>query len=274
MNQSMDEYLLGRTSAEYQRLRAQAKLWEESTRGILQKAGVRKGFSCLDVGCGPGEVMRLMGELVGESGTVTGIDIDGKIGQEALEILQATTSGNYAFHQLNVEESDETPGAPFDVVFARITLIHLKDPVATLQKMMRWTKPGGVVIVQEYDMVSWSTYPKVNELDEAIQTFLTVAEKGGRDVRLGTKLPAYFMQAGLGAPAGTDIAVMLNDLAVIGGRMTQAVYQSIFPIAQKLGLSDENKRHQIFTAIEEAMQAHNIFGLTPMLIGAWKQVRQ
>lgn len=274
MNQPMDSYILGRTSAEYQRLRAQAKLWEESTRRVLQMAGVRQGFSCLDVGCGPGEVMRLMNEFVGESGAVTGVDIDGKIGQEALEVLRTTTSGTYAFHQLNIDESNEIPGAPFDLVFARITLIHLKDPIATLQKMMRWAKPGGVVIVQEYDMLSWSTYPRISEMDEAIQTFITIAEKGGRDTRLGMKLPAFFMQAGLGAPAGTDIAVMLEDIAVVGGRMTQAVYQSVFPIAQKLGLADENKRQRIFTAIEEAMQAHNVFGLTPMLIGAWKRVKQ
>ena len=80
MTTKIDDYIMGRTSEEYQRLRAQAKLWDFATQRVLRDAGLRPNMRCLDIGCGPGEVMRLMGETVGLTGHVTGIDIDGKLG--------------------------------------------------------------------------------------------------------------------------------------------------------------------------------------------------
>jgi len=269
MGTPTDDYIMGRTSAEYQRLRTQAKLWEEATKRVLLKADLHAGMSCLDIGCGPGEVMRLMGEVVGLEGSVTGVDVDGNIGREALDMLRTTTGGQYAFHEMDVESSDRVPGSPFDVAFARIVLFHLKDPVGFLRKMMRWTKPGGMIVVQDYDFESWEYYPKLDEIAEAIQTFRTVAERAGRDTRLGFKLPAYFIEAGLGAPDGTDVAASLREL-VVGGPMVLAVYNSIFPMAQELGIANEASRQRILRAIDEAIQAGGSYGLPPLLIGAWK----
>jgi ubiquinone/menaquinone biosynthesis C-methylase UbiE len=68
---------MGRTSQEYQRLIRQAGVWGPATARVLGQAGVGPGMHCLDVGSGPGEVMRLLAELVGPSGQVTGLDSDG-----------------------------------------------------------------------------------------------------------------------------------------------------------------------------------------------------
>jgi ubiquinone/menaquinone biosynthesis C-methylase UbiE len=270
MGTPTDDYILGKTSAEYQRLRAQAKLWEEATKRVLLKAGVHAGMSCLDIGCGPGEVMRLMGEIVGPEGCVTGVDVDGNIGREALDMLRRTARGQYAFHEIDVESRDQVPGSPFDVTFARLTLVHLKEPVAFLRKMMTWTKPGGVIVVQEHDFDSWGAYPKLDEIVEAIQTFRTVAEKAGGDTRLGFKLPTYFIEAGLGPPDGTDVSALLVEVEV-GGRMTQGVYDSIFPMAQRLGIADEASRQRILGAIDQARHSGGRHVLSPLLIGAWKR---
>ena len=75
-----DGYVLARTSEEYQRLRRQAQLWEQVTAQALDRVGIGAGMRCLDVGCGPGEVMRLMAGRVGASGRVTGLDNDGRVG--------------------------------------------------------------------------------------------------------------------------------------------------------------------------------------------------
>lgn len=271
MSTPIEDYIMGRTSEEYQRLRIQAKDWEEATKRVLLKAGLHAGMSCLDIGCGPGEVMRLMGEIVGPEGSITGVDVDGKIGREALDVLRTIANSQYAFFELDVESSDEVPGSPFDLTFARITLLHLKDPVAALRKMMGWTKPGGVIVVQEYDLESaWEAYPKLDEIVEAIQTFRTFLEKVGRDGKLGLKLPAYFIEAGLGLPDGTDVAASLQDLAV-GGRITRDSYDSIFPMAKKLGITDEASRQRIFGAIDQAIKAGGSYMLSALLIGAWKR---
>jgi hypothetical protein len=59
-----------------------------------------------------------------------------------------------------------------------------------------------------------------------------------------------------------------------GGRMVQAVFNSILPIAQKMGLADEAKRRTIFAAIDETIQAGTHTVLAPLLIGAWKYKSQ
>jgi tRNA A58 N-methylase Trm61 len=64
-------YVMGRTSEEYERLRRQAELLESITGSVLDRVGLRSSMRCLDVGCGPGEVMRLMAERVGPAGHVS-----------------------------------------------------------------------------------------------------------------------------------------------------------------------------------------------------------
>jgi len=171
---------------------------------------------------------------------------------------------------MDVESAERVPGGAFDAVFSRILLIHLKEPEAFLRKMMSWTKPGGVVVVQEYDFESWDVCPRLDAVVEVIQTFRAVAKKGGRDTRLGFKLPAGFIAAGLGPPDGIDVAALVSELAV-GGRMTQEVYTSIFPMAQQLGLTDEANRRRIFDAIDGAIQTGGYYVLSPLLVGAWKR---
>ncbi|MEM7127856.1 MAG: methyltransferase domain-containing protein [Chloroflexota bacterium] len=265
-----EDYVLSRTSEEYQRLRVQAKLWEPITARLLQQVGLAPGMRCLDLGCGPGEVMRLMGETVGLTGHVTGVDVDGKVGNEALGILRETTDSQFAFIETDIEATDELPGAPFDITFTRLTLIHLKDPVAALRKMMRWTKPEGVVVVQDFDFRTWDTYPPHDAMNQAIQVASTVMERGGLEPHLGFKLPTYFVEAGLGTPDGSDVSGLLSGFDAVG-RMTQAVYNNIFPIAEKMGLADEAQRNSIFASINEAIEAGTHTASSPLLVSAWKQ---
>src|SRR6476646_2441800 len=100
---------MGRTTEEYQRLRSQAQAWEPVTLRLLGQMDLRPGMTCLDVGCGPGEVMRILGEIAGPTGKVVGLDVDGKLGREALSVLQATTPCHFSFIEGNVETLDENP---------------------------------------------------------------------------------------------------------------------------------------------------------------------
>ncbi len=95
---------IGRTSKAYQGLGQQARLWEKAAAAISAEAGLQEGMSCLDIGCGPGEVMWLMGERVGKGGKVTGFDIDGEIGREALGVLKSSGISNFEFIEGDAEK--------------------------------------------------------------------------------------------------------------------------------------------------------------------------
>lgn len=75
----MTKYSLGHTQLEYDRLRAQARIWEHDTARLLDWIAVKPGASCLDAGCGPGETMRLMADRTGPHGRVVGIDVDARL---------------------------------------------------------------------------------------------------------------------------------------------------------------------------------------------------
>ena len=269
-NESLDSYVMGRTSQEYQRLRQQAKVWEASTMQILQRTGLREGMSCLDVGCGPGEAMRLMGEMVGASGHVTGLDVDGKLGREMLEVLRATAQSNFAFIEDDVEAIDEVAGQPFDVTFARIVLLHVHDPISVLRKLYSWTKPGGYIVIQDYDFRTMDAYPKPEAYVEYEKVFFEVYHKSGRDTRIGHKLPAYFVDAGIGSPDGTDVAGHLMSLEQASG-MVKAVYRSVLPRALQLGITTEARSQAFFEEMNEVPSKRYYFFLWPLLIGAWKR---
>src|ERR687897_3209640 len=64
----------GRAGAERLRLLNRVK-WP-TTQPLLRAAGLRTGMSCLDVGCGSGDVTLKMAALVGTEGNVVGVDRD------------------------------------------------------------------------------------------------------------------------------------------------------------------------------------------------------
>jgi ubiquinone/menaquinone biosynthesis C-methylase UbiE len=66
--------VLGHTSQAIQRLLNLAQIYQPFTRRMLVEAGITTGMQVLDVGCGPGDVSLLIAELVGETGSVLGID--------------------------------------------------------------------------------------------------------------------------------------------------------------------------------------------------------
>lgn len=214
--------------------------------------------------------MRLMGEMVGPTGQVMGLDTDGRIGREACNILQATTKSQFAFIEGNVTTLSEIDGQPFDVTFARIVLMHIDDPVAVLRKMYGWTKPGGYLVIQEYDFSSWGIYPRSEAAVEVQRVFYGVCEKAKRDTRIGYKLPAYFVEAGIGEPDGTDVAGMLSPLAQYKA-FTEALYRSVLPLALQWNITTEAQSQRLFEDVSNITAQQHHYILWPSLVGAWKR---
>jgi ubiquinone/menaquinone biosynthesis C-methylase UbiE len=268
---SPDDYLLGRRPEERQRIRLQAKIWEPSTMRIFQQIGLREGMQCLDIGCGPGEVMRLMGELVGTTGHVTGIDADGEFGRQAIEMLQATTKSRFTFLEQDIEETNEIPGQPFDLTYARLVIIFARDPIAALRKMYSWTKPGGHIVVQDYDTRTVDIFPRLESWGEMNRVISGVFEQGGRDIQIGHKLPAYFVDAGIGEPDGTDVASAVGSLKQYGWWI-RGGYEAILPRAIQSGLTTEAESLAVLEEFDQAERSERYYSvLFPLLVGVWKR---
>ena len=266
-----DGYVHARDANEYQRLRDQASMWQRATEEVLDRVGLKPGMNCLDVGSGPGSVMRLMGNRVGPQGRVTGIEIDRQLGAQALADLRAQGGAQFDVIGANVLELDTVPGAPFDLTFCRLFLMHMQDPVAALEKMSFWTKPGGVLVAQEFDFGAIAVEPLCPAMAEFNRLFEGVFRGHGRNLRAGRQLPAQFEAAGLGVPDGTlaDVKYLpLKDMAA----MLIGVYQGLFASAAELGIADPVRAEQFKADMADAGADGRYYCLTPILIAAWKRV--
>src|SRR3954447_9716142 len=116
--ETLQEYSLQRSALEYDRLRAQARMWESAAEAVLDQVGLRPGATCLDAGCGPGETMRLMARRVGPDGAVTGIDVDAPLGALVEESLHADGHRRARFLAAELTGDAPVPGAPYDLVYA------------------------------------------------------------------------------------------------------------------------------------------------------------
>lgn len=266
-----DGYVLGRAPEEYERLRAQARVWEAATGRLLDQVELAPGARCLDAGCGPGEVMRLMAQRVGPSGRVTGIDVDTDLGAQALAALHAAGHHQCAFEAADVESDARVAGAPFDVVYAWLLLFHVDDPVAVLRRLWDFVAPGGHLVVQDYDLRTIDVLPPLESIEEFKRVAVGAFAGAGRDIHTGHRLPVLFASAGLGAPDGTDVAGRLEPLATAGA-MIGAVYRSVQPVAESLGLTTRQRSERWVDDLAADAAAHGDHqALWPLMIGAWKR---
>jgi trans-aconitate methyltransferase len=266
-----DGYVLGRTASEYDRLRVQARAWEPATARLLDQIGLTPGARCLDAGCGPGETMRLLAQRVGPGGAVVGIDVDERLGAQALDALHAAGHAQCAFAALDVTSGTAIPGAPFDLVFARLLLMHLPDPTAVLARLWDAVAPDGHLVIQDFDLRGVSATPALDSVAEFRRGVLGTFTAAGRHVDLGARLPSLFADAGIGAPDGTDVAGRLEPLAAAGPGIA-AVWESARPAAVAHGLIavDAAARwRDAFTRDTAEHPGHML--LWPLLVGAWKR---
>src|SRR5262249_27274518 len=124
------EYVIRGGSKGRERLRILARVMRPTTLALLERAGIRSGLLCLDVGCGGGDVSVELARMVAPSGRVVGIDIDTaelELARREAAQLQLT---NLEFRQSGA--GDPGAEAEFDVVYVRFVLTHLSDPAAAL----------------------------------------------------------------------------------------------------------------------------------------------
>jgi ubiquinone/menaquinone biosynthesis C-methylase UbiE len=267
----LDEYVLGRSEEEARRLHDQARMLEEPTCFLLEAVGLSSGQVCLDAGCGAGHVMRLMGERVGKTGRVVGLDADGGLGRRTSEQLNATGISRFEFVEGDVRQTGAFAPQSFDLTFTRLMLIHLDEPIAALQRMWEWTRPGGAIGAIDFDLQAAGAYPPSAAVTECLRIARSTFDKAGRDVRIGMKLPHTFEQAGIGAPDGVRATpLFFQPLREIGGYM-KATYRSVLPIALKLGLTSEGEAAEFFASMDRAIREEPTYVLGPLVVAAWKK---
>jgi ubiquinone/menaquinone biosynthesis C-methylase UbiE len=109
------------------------------------------GERILEVGCGSGVLCRQIAPAVAPGGSITGVDIS----PEFLGLARdyAASGGASASLQWSASQAEALPfqEACFDGAFAARLLLHVLHPQAVLNELARVVRPGGRVVVMDWD---------------------------------------------------------------------------------------------------------------------------
>lgn len=106
---------------------------------LLQRLGITPGMKVLDVGCGTGNLSNYIADLVGENGSVIGVDPS----KERVAIAHEKAKPNTSFYEGIAEDLSRFPTASFDIVFVNSTLHWVQDQPRAVKEFARVLKSGG-----------------------------------------------------------------------------------------------------------------------------------
>src|SRR6516165_7127193 len=176
--QSVATYYLGADEAERARLLAQCELHRREAAQLLDRVGVAYGTRVLDVGCGPLGVLDILSARVGPAGQVIGLDNHPRMLAYAEQTISERELANVELVQGDATRSG-LPEDSFDGVHERLVLINHPSPQDIVREIVRVTRPGGWVAVQEVDMYSWMCEPGHPAWDELLETLRRVWRANG-----------------------------------------------------------------------------------------------
>src|SRR3979411_1454732 len=107
-------YPIERREGEIERLHIQSAAMAPESAIMLDRIGVGSGWTCLDLGCGPGGITSLLSERVGRAGRVCGMHATLLFLKQARE----RAPGNVEFVVGNAYHT-ELPSGGFDLVHMR-----------------------------------------------------------------------------------------------------------------------------------------------------------
>jgi ubiquinone/menaquinone biosynthesis C-methylase UbiE len=112
------------------------------TRALIERAGIHKGQTVLDVAGGAGEPSLTIAGVVGPEGSVTCTDGVVEMNEAARAEAQRRGITNVQFRQC-VADSLPFADSSFDVVVSRLGVMLFPDPAGAMREMLRVLKPGG-----------------------------------------------------------------------------------------------------------------------------------
>jgi SAM-dependent methyltransferase len=205
-----DVYMLGRGPHEEERLKRQIADLAPTSDMQLVKIGIRPGERVLDMGCGPGGVLHLLGKHVGPSGSVLAIDRSAHF----VELARRFVS-DMGLTQVEVREGDAydtgLPRASFDGAHMRLVLVNVPKPELIVRELLSLVRPGGWVASFEADLSEFSVDPPSPEADRLFAVYRALAESQSIDLFVGRRTHRMFREAGL-MDIDVDMSVHVHPL--------------------------------------------------------------
>lgn len=186
-------YLLDNRQAEAgQRFDALAELFDPVTCRHLSATGLAAGWHCWEVGAGGPGIPAWLAAQVGSGGRVVASDLDTSwLHPQGFEVVE---------HDVG---RDGPLAGPFDLVHARLVLVHVPERRAALAAMVAALRPGGWLVVEDADpalqpMLCPDEHGPEQRLANRLRRGLReLLAKRGAELAFGRMLPRLLRAAGL-----------------------------------------------------------------------------
>lgn len=164
-------------------------------RRFLRFVPVRAGARVLEVGCGSGVVLRDLAGLAGRRGEVVGVDISRAMLAAARRLCRPVSGrARIALHHGDAAHLPFPP-ARFDVTLGITVILHVAEPAPVVDEMVRVTRPGGRVGLQDQDFGMMAvTHPDPALTDRILDS---VPRALYDEPYSGRRLPGLLREAGL-----------------------------------------------------------------------------
>jgi SAM-dependent methyltransferase len=190
-----ERYLLDNQQVEAsERFDALSALFNPSTFRHIERLGISPGWRVWEVGAGGPSGPAWLAEQVAPDGCVLATDID----TSWIEVHG--TGYEVQRHDVGTEPA---PGGDFDLVHARLVLVHVPERAQALASMISALRPGGRLLLEEADpglqqLVCPDEWGADQRLANMLKlAFRTLLAERGVDLAYGRTLPRMLRAAGL-----------------------------------------------------------------------------
>jgi len=246
-----------------ERLRLLSRVLAPSTLSLLDRAGLREGMTCLDLGCGGGDVTREIAARVGLSGRAVGMELDEQkvalAGRELADVPNVSLVRGDA--RLLDAESE------YDLVYARFVLSYLAERAGVLDRIRRALRPGGVVVLEDIDFKGHFSSPANAAFAEYVRLFSEVVRKRGGDADAGPRLPALLIGAGF-----SDVEVSVSQPAFLTGEGKHLASITLEGIADAVvaeGLATRDEIAATVAALDAFAERPDTLVSLPRIVQTW-----
>ena len=260
-------YALGRDPEESARLRQQSQEMRPYSARLLDRAGLTRGQSAIDLGCGPSGIIDLLAERVTPAGRVVGLDAD------PVHVAMARKFANsrrLRFVEVIKADARRTGLAPdsFDVVHSRTLLVTIPDPADVVAEMRRLARPGGWVVGLEADAEHSLCYPANPAWDRLCDIFRAAFSRNGADPFIGRRMPELYREAGL---ADVDVECLTPVHPAGHSRRTIRLdlVRSMRPVIVEQGIAREAELDELDHALREHLADPDTLVMPFMYVMAW-----
>ena len=207
---------------------------DRTTTDFLTRIGVQPGQRCLDLGAGGGSITRWLADRVGPSGSVVSVDLE-------TERLQPGP-------RIQVYAHDITDGlpveGPFDLIHARLLLMHLPQREEVLERLVQALAPGGWLVLGDFGNRPLQVVSAPSAGDAEIferihhRGFNAVAPAVGMSFAWAHQAPRQMLDAGLASIRAEQFSC-ITEGGSAGCRLHRNLTLQAAPLQRRAGTTAE-----------------------------------